>query len=122
LAKVPVILTRAFENFNRFKPIKKVPVYDQHLIKPETDPTVIRINEDQFLPLFGDSAKMIQAFYIHRVGIAPQELGQILHLFLTISSKFIRDKSVVHDSIKTLWIVFERADLNEQVPSLMSYS
>ena len=72
LSKLPLILVRSFENFNRFKPIKKVPVYDQHLIKPETDPSIIRINEDQFIPLYTDSSKMIQAFYINKVSIAPQ--------------------------------------------------
>lgn len=114
LAKLPAVLTRAFVNFDRFKPIKKVPVYDQHLIKPETDPTVIRINEDQFLPLFSDSSKMIQTFYINKVAVAEEFLGTILHLFLKIATKFIRDKSVASDSIKTLWVVLERAELKEK--------
>jgi hypothetical protein len=114
LSKIPLVLIRAFENFNRFKPIKKVPVYDQHLIKPETDPSVIRINEDQFLPLYADASKMVQAFYINQVPIPAKELGTIIHYHLKISGKFIRDKSVALQSIKTLWIIFSKADLNEK--------
>ncbi len=86
-----------------------MPVYDQHLIKPETDPSVIRINEDQFLPLFADSSKMIQAFYMNKVLIPPKELGSILYYYLKISNKFIRHQLVAVDSIKTVWVVFERS-------------
>lgn len=86
-----------------------MPVYDQHLIKPETDPSVIRINEDQFLPLYADASKMVQSFYMHKVAIPPAELGTILHHHLKISGKFIRDQSVTLQSIKTLWIIFSRA-------------
>lgn len=61
------MLVRALENFGRFKPMKKVPVYDQHLVKPESDPSVVRMHEEQFVPLFGDASAAVQAFYLHRV-------------------------------------------------------
>jgi hypothetical protein len=40
------------ENLLQFDPVKKVPVYDQHLVKPQTDTTLIRVTEDIFVPLF----------------------------------------------------------------------
>ena len=112
LIRLPLVLVRAFENFNRFKPMKKVPVYDQHLVKPETDPSVIRINEDVFLPLYADASKMLQTFYIHKVPLPAAELATIVHLHLSISTKFIRDKSVTSQSIKTLWVIFSRAEID----------
>lgn len=89
--------------------MKKVPVYDQHLVQPETDPSIIRINEDIFLPLFKNCSETIQSFYLNKIAIPLNELSKIIYFYITISKKFIRDKSVVLESIKTLWIIFERA-------------
>jgi hypothetical protein len=82
---------------------------------------VIRINEDQFLPLYADASRMLQTFYVHKVPLPASELGSVLHYHLTISNKFIRDKTVAAQSIKTLWVVFSRADLNEKWLEFMKY-
>jgi hypothetical protein len=38
------VVRAAAENLIKFDPVKKVPVYDQHLQKPPTDSTLIRVN------------------------------------------------------------------------------
>jgi hypothetical protein len=75
---------------------------------------VIRIGEDQFLPLYADASTMLQTFYLQRVPLPPAELATVLHFYLSISNKFIRDKSVATQSIRTLWVVFSRAELSEK--------
>lgn len=99
--------------------MKKVPVYDQHLVKPETDPSVIRIGEDLFMPLYADASTMLQTFYLQKVPLPPAELATVLHYYMSISNKFIRDKTIATQSIRTLWVVFSRAELTEkELPSL----
>jgi hypothetical protein len=101
--------------------MKKVPVYDQHLVKPETDPTVIRIGEDLFLPLYADASTMLQTFYLNRVPLPSEELAKVLHFYMAISNKFIRDKTVAAKSIHTLWVVFSRAELAEKDLESLQY-
>ena len=40
---VNVVVRAALTNLLTFYPVKKVPVYDQHLLKPPTDPSLIKV-------------------------------------------------------------------------------
>lgn len=64
---------------------------------------------------------MLQTFYLNRVSLAPGELAKVLHFYLAISNKFIRDKSVGDRSIRTLWVVFCRAELAEKDLESLQY-
>jgi hypothetical protein len=44
LAAVQAVLRAGLGNLVKFDPVKKVPVYDQHLLKPTTDAALIRVN------------------------------------------------------------------------------
>jgi len=41
------------------------------------------------------------------------DLGKIIHNYIKLFNKFSRDKTILLQGVKTLWIVFERAELNE---------
>lgn len=66
------VIKAAAENLAKFDPVKKVPVYDQHLQKPPSDPSLIRVNEDVFVPLFVSESQAIQTFYTFKTPIPPQ--------------------------------------------------
>lgn len=86
-------------------PVKKVPVYDQHLQKPQADPSLTRVTEDIYVPLFVGACKAIQTFYINKTAIPLANLGPILFLLIQSFRKFFRDPTMIASSIKTLWVV-----------------
>ena len=95
----------AAENLNKFDPVKKVPVYDQHLQKPSNDSSLVRVNEDVFVPLFVAESQAIQTFYTYKTAIPPKELAPIVHIYLQTFQKFMRDKQMVAQGIKTIWLL-----------------
>lgn len=66
LTPIHQVLKAALENMMALDPVKKVPVYDQHLVKPQTDSSLIRVTEDVYIPLFLGGSKAIQAFYYNK--------------------------------------------------------
>lgn len=101
-------------------PVKKVPVYDQHLVKPQTDLSLARVTEDVYVPLFMHFSKAIQAFFYNKVPIPGKQLAPIIHLYLKSFMKFKRDKDMANEGIKTLWLIVERAGLKEaDLPDLV---
>lgn len=44
LASVSILLKYAIQSLHKFTLIKKIPVYDQHLIKPDPNPSAPKIN------------------------------------------------------------------------------
>lgn len=121
LAKLHLVVVKSLENFSQFKPIKKVPIYDQHLVRPDPDTSLIRIPEDVFTPLFISCSQAIQAFYLHKIQIPPAELARIIYGYLLVFHKFVRDKTVLLHGIKTLWLVFERAEMDARTPDAMVF-
>lgn len=45
--------------------------------------------------------------------IEVRKLSPILHLYISVFKKFGRDKSMIAESIRTVWLILERAGLNE---------
>ena len=72
--------------------------------------------------MFESCSAAIQAFHTHKVEIFPKELGQIIVTYITIAKKYIRQASICSQSIKTLWLIFNRMPLSEELPSRMTYS
>lgn len=105
LGAIHRILHAALENMMKLDPVKKVPVYDQHLVKPQTDPSLIRVTEEVYVPLFLGSSKALQTFYINKSTISPHSLAPILYLYLQSFKKFYRDSKMISSSIKTIWLV-----------------
>ena len=115
------LLKSSMANLVSFDPVKKLPSYDQHLAKPKTDPSLIRVNEDIFLPLFTHASEAIQAYYYHKVEIPIEHLAPILRLYLLTFNKFSRDQKVLADGVRTIWLVLERAGLKEANIQQLTY-
>ena len=89
----------------KFDPIKKVPVYDQHLVKPVTDPLLIRVNEDIFIPLYVSCSEAIQSVYYNKVHMEIGHLAPIMHLYLSVFNKFSRNVHMLAEGVRTMWLV-----------------
>ncbi len=76
-------------------PVRKVPVYDKHLIRPQTDFSLTRVTDDVFVPLFIDCSSALQNFYYHKVYLVPHHIAELLHLYIKVFNKYPKDKKVV---------------------------
>lgn len=96
LKELSQTLERCFSNLNKFKPEKKVPVYDQHLVdstRKEAENVQIAINEDTFLVLFKNASEAFRKFYLHKVTLTNSTLGQILETYVSLSRKMRTNSS-----------------------------
>lgn len=106
------IVQAGLENIAKLDPVKKVPVYDQYLQKPSADTSLTRVTEDVFVPLFLACSQALQSFYLCKHPIPPAALAPLLYNYTLSFSKFYRDKALVSESIRTLWLIFSRAKLD----------
>lgn len=103
------IVERCMSNLNKFKPQKKIPAYDQHLIQSQQkdeESDLMKINEDTFLILFSNAGSSFRKFYLSKTLLTNSVFGQILESYLNLSMKMRRTSEGTLESIKTLWVVF----------------
>jgi hypothetical protein len=75
LVRLNKLLKSALNNLIKFDPVKKVPVYDQQFIKPQTDTSLIRITHDIFIKLFSNSSETLQSFYSNKISLPTKLLA-----------------------------------------------
>lgn len=59
------LVKKCLDNLSEFKPLKKVPVYDQHLAPEE--PNILKTSEQNYISLFVFSSKAISAYFLNSV-------------------------------------------------------
>lgn len=121
LTVVHEIVKAAIDNLHRLDPVRKVPVYDQHLLRPQTDPSLIRVTDEVYVPLFVGCCLAIQSFYSNKVVIDAKDLAPILHSFCLAFKKFSRSPIMVAESIRTIWLMLERSNFDESHLKDLSY-
>ena len=104
-------MERCLRNFNRFKLQKRVPIYDQHLNpqnNKQNDIDKLNIKEDTFMGLFFNASQTLKRFYAHKLTLRNSTLGQIIESYVELAYKVKRSEGGTLESIKTLWLIFER--------------
>lgn len=58
--------------------------------------------------LFFNASQTLKQFYAHKLTLSNSTLGQIIDSYVELAYKVKRSEGGTLESIKTLWLIFER--------------
>lgn len=86
--------------------MKKVPVYDQHLVKDESDPDIIRTSETNYIEIFHHCSQTFVYYYINKIEISKVNLAEIIDIYVKCLSKVAKYPESIAESVRAFWGVF----------------
>ena len=92
--------------------MKKVPVYDQHLLREDPDPNVIKTSEDNYFDIFRICSSSFALYFINKIPITNEQLAQLLCQYFKSFSKIFKQKESYRDAVKAIWAVFEKLHID----------
>ena len=100
------LLRESLNNLSNFQAMKKVPIYDQHLLKEDPNPDVIKTSEENYLSIFKFASLCIAHLYIKNIPINSSQLASLLFFYFKGLKKIERNKESCKEAIKAVWAVF----------------
>ena len=100
------IICECLKNLAKFKPTKKVPVYDQHLVKQDNDINILKTVDENYFHIFIFASKAISSYALRKISLPYGSLASICHFYIEAFDKIKKNKDMTMESIKTIWALF----------------
>lgn len=67
--------------------MKKVPVYDQHLVKPDNEPNLFKTSEENYVSMFLSASSSVSSYLMKKIVIKNSILAEILSVYIEAFKK-----------------------------------